>query len=150
MTFVEKLRELPRSERLDELTAVVLAEFRCVLLMTDEDLLPMDENYFSLGVTSLSLMEIKERLELRLGAPISAATLFNHPTIEQFIDHLTDDVLAEVFTRSAQVAAAQPIPAQPIPAQHGPAQHGGPARPIPTEPIRADATTVDVRRQVRQ
>jgi hypothetical protein len=50
--LIENLARLPRADRLDELRAVVLAEFRVVLLMSEDEPLGEDENYFSLGVTS--------------------------------------------------------------------------------------------------
>jgi len=102
-SLIDKLAQLPRVDRLDELRAVVLAEFRAVLLMTDDEPLPEDENYFSLGVTSRGLMEIKEQLEVRLGAGLSATALFNHPTIDRLMAHLTDEVLADLFARPATI-----------------------------------------------
>lgn len=101
--LIEKLGRLPRSERWDELRAVVLAEFRTVLLMADDEPLPEDESCFSLGVTSLGLMDVKDRLELHLGAPISAAALFNHPTINRLMEHLTGEVRADLFGGEKEV-----------------------------------------------
>jgi acyl carrier protein len=62
----------------------------------------MDESYFDLGFTSLRITEIKERLETAFGRPISTNLLFNSPTIEQLMDHLTGEVLAELFAEDEQ------------------------------------------------
>jgi aryl carrier-like protein len=101
-----ELERLPLAERRDLLREAVHAEFRTVLFLSDADPVPEDEDYFSLGVTSIGLMEIKERLDARLGASISAAALFNHPTVEQFIGHLVDEVLADQFTARQSVPSA--------------------------------------------
>jgi aryl carrier-like protein len=103
-SLIEKLARLPRVDRLDELRTVVLTEFRAVLLMTDDEPLAEDENYLSLGVTSRGLMEIKEQLDQRLGADISVNALFNHPTIDRLMAHLTDEVLVDLFARRAERA----------------------------------------------
>ncbi|THV29135.1 acyl carrier protein [Glycomyces paridis] len=102
-----ELRRLPLAERRDALREAVHAEFRTVLFLSADDQVPEDEDYFSLGVTSIGLMEIKDRLDERLGASISAAALFNHPTVEQFIEHLVADVLADQFT-ARQAAPTAP------------------------------------------
>lgn len=106
-SLIEKLAQLPRADRLDELRTLVLAEFRAVLMMSDDEPLPEDENYFSLGVTSRGLMEIKEQLEVRIGEGLSASALFNHPTVDQLMAHLTDEVLADLFARPATTVEAE-------------------------------------------
>lgn len=98
-----ELRRLPLAERRDRLHEAVLSEFRTVLFMSDTEPVPEDENYFGLGVTSIGLMEIKNRLDERLGVVISSAALFNHPTVEQFIEYLVGEVLADVFTARESV-----------------------------------------------
>src|SRR5262249_61154050 len=115
---VQRLLDLPRSERRDALVALVVAEFRTALLMTEGDELPMDQSFFDLGLTSLWLTEVKQALEHLLGAPISANSLFNQPTLDALLAHLTGEVLPEVF--------GAPVTAQPVPA--GAARAPGPAR----------------------
>jgi acyl carrier protein len=102
--FAEKLRQLPKSERSSALADWVAAEFKLTLMMTDEEDLPLEQSYFEVGLTSLGLMEIKERLEAQLGAGISAETLFNHPTVRQLLDHLATDILADMMSKPEQPA----------------------------------------------
>jgi acyl carrier protein len=94
---VRRLETLSPAERSDALEELVVAEFRSTLLMGDDEYLPMDESYFDLGFTSLRITEIKERLETAFGRPISTNLLFNSPTIEQLMAHLTSEVLADLF-----------------------------------------------------
>ncbi|MGP4112734.1 acyl carrier protein [Streptomyces sp. 4N509B] len=93
-----ELRRLPLAERRDHLHEAVHSEFRTALFLSDTEPVPEDENYFALGVTSLGLMDIKSRLDERLGVSISSTALFNHPTVEELIDYLVGEVLADLFT----------------------------------------------------
>ncbi|MCK9902332.1 hypothetical protein CC117_23505 [Parafrankia colletiae] len=94
---IERIGELPRSERFDALEELVVAEFRRTLLMTDDEELETEKSYFEMGFTSLRIIEIKQRLEELLGCDISANVLFNRPTVGRLISHLSEDVLADLF-----------------------------------------------------
>ncbi|MFK3732990.1 acyl carrier protein [Streptomyces sp. NPDC088090] len=94
---VEQLSSLPRSERSEFLESIVVAEFRDVLLMDGDEMFPPDQSYFSLGFTSLRLMEVKARLEKALGCTLNTNVLFNKPTIEDLIEYLTDEVLGDLM-----------------------------------------------------
>jgi hypothetical protein len=43
------------------------------------------------------MTDVKQRLEELLDCGIDSTLMFNCPTIEQFVDQLVDDVLAERF-----------------------------------------------------
>ncbi|MFC4031592.1 acyl carrier protein [Streptomyces polygonati] len=107
---VAELRDLPRSERREALSELVVAEFRTTLSMAETEPFNGDSSYFELGFTSLLILEIKNRLEAVLGHPISANVLFNRPTVDSLLDHLTGDVLIDLFappTRSAAITGIQ-------------------------------------------
>jgi acyl carrier protein len=95
---VESLWDVPRSERVEMLTELLVAEFKAVLLMTEDDELPLEQSYFDLGLTSLTLSDLKQRLEGLLGCEINANILFNSPTVTRLVEHLTAEALAELFT----------------------------------------------------
>ena len=86
------LRELPRSELAEEIESIVLGKFRAVLLMDDSEDLPLDISYFDLGLTSLRLTEIRQSLEQLLDLSINVSVLFNEPTIDHLVDHLTQAI----------------------------------------------------------
>lgn len=88
------LLALPRSELRDALEPIVTAEFRQVLLMDETDELDLGGSFFDLGLTSLRLLEIKQRLEDVCGRPLDTTVLFNRPTVEQLVDHLADELAA--------------------------------------------------------
>jgi acyl carrier protein len=113
---VRELRLIPRSDRTEALAALVMAEFRAALLMAADDDLPTEESFFDLGLTSLRLVELKQRLEGLLGRDISANALFNRPTVTQLLDHLTGQVLTDLFEgTTAAPPAAGGVLANPYP-----------------------------------
>lgn len=95
---VRELLELPVSERVEALENIVLPGFKDILYMDEDEEFPMDQSFFDLGITSLRLTEIKEHLEVQLGAEIDANSLFNNPTLESLLQHLVADVLPDLFT----------------------------------------------------
>lgn len=105
------LLDLPRAERREALEELVVGEFKTVLLMTDEDDLPMDESYFDLGLTSLTITDLKQRLEDIIGAELSADLLFNSPTVGRLLDHICTELLPDVFQPGAAPATTAAPPA---------------------------------------
>lgn len=93
----ERLAELPRSERFEVLDELVTAQFKAGLLMPAEDEFPRTESFFEIGLTSLRLAEIKQRLETLLGCAIDTTQLFNQPTLERLLEYLTREVFPELF-----------------------------------------------------
>jgi acyl carrier protein len=98
---IERLQGLPLSERYEALEELVVVEFKATLLMAEDEDLPADASFFDMGFTSLRIAEIKERLEALLGCGISANVLFNSPTLERLMEHLTDGVIPDLFTPAA-------------------------------------------------
>lgn len=86
------LRELSTAELRDELETILEREFKAALLMTDDDELPFDQSYFDLGLTSLGITDLKERFEELFDCEIDTNVLFNSPTVERLLDHLTDSL----------------------------------------------------------
>jgi acyl carrier protein len=98
---IEILADLPRSERWEALTDLLSAEFKAVLLMTDDEELPLEQSYFDLGLTSLTLSDLKQRIEDLLCCEINASVLFNSPTVSMLREHLTAGPLAAMFAAPA-------------------------------------------------
>ncbi|MGR8012190.1 acyl carrier protein [Streptomyces hypolithicus] len=87
---LRQLRELPVVEIREELETVVVERFKSALLMEADEDLSVDTSFFDLGLTSLRLTSLKQSLEELLGITINANVLFNEPTVEQLVLHLTD------------------------------------------------------------
>jgi len=88
-----RLLGLARAERRDALSELVLEEFRRALMMFGDEELPLDDNYFNLGLTSLRAAEVKQRLEAELGCDLDTSVLFASATVRQVVDYLADVVL---------------------------------------------------------
>ncbi|NGO66842.1 acyl carrier protein [Streptomyces boncukensis] len=84
---------LPASERRDALEELLAREFKASLLMDEEEEFPLDGNFFDLGLTSLRVAELKQRLERLLGCEISTNVLFNSPNLARLLDHMVTEVL---------------------------------------------------------
>jgi acyl carrier protein len=95
--WIVQLLSVPLSERSFLLETFVDGEFRNWLQMTATELLPHDESYFALGLTSLGAVEIQECLEVALDCKIDSSTLYNNPTIGHLVSYLRNDPLARIF-----------------------------------------------------
>lgn len=104
--WVRRLAATAEPERAGLLEALVIGEFRAVLLLSPTQELPYDESYFEQGLTSLGATEIEQRLEATLGRAVDAANLLNNPTITHLMAHLRTEVLGDFFTVPQQ--SAQP------------------------------------------
>jgi acyl carrier protein len=93
---VRHLAALSGPDRADELERMIVQEFKDALLMPEDEELPLDESYFELGLTSLRMVDTKERLEELLGLEIGASVLFDNPTVGGLVDHLSTVVLGAV------------------------------------------------------
>ena len=96
-SVLERLEALSRSERFEALELIVVTEFKTALLMTEDEELPLEDSFFELGLTSLGLVDVKQRLESMLGRGIDSTVLFSSPTVEQLMERLTTDILADLF-----------------------------------------------------
>lgn len=82
--FLAGLSGLPCNERRARAAALIADEFRSALLMDADDVIDVDANLFDLGLTSLGLETLKQRLQAAFDCPLHTNVLFNHPTIRQF------------------------------------------------------------------
>ncbi|WP_256251602.1 type I polyketide synthase, partial [Burkholderia ubonensis] len=76
-----------------------------------------DRGFFEMGMDSLMAVDLRAHLEKALGAPLSVALLFDHPTVNALADFLTEQSSAAATDASAAPAApaqaVSPRPAAP-------------------------------------
>jgi acyl carrier protein len=111
--LVEQLRTLSRPERHARVEELARAELRTALLMSEGEDVPLDQNYFDLGLTSLRVSEIKQRLEAQLGCAIDIAVLFAVPTLGRLVEYLQDEILPKL---TGEPAAPRETSASTVPA----------------------------------
>lgn len=95
---------VPRSERRSALEDLVVAEFRDVLVLAETAEVPRQMAFFDLGMTSLRITDVRQRLTRRLGRSVETEAFFEHSTLELFIEYLADTVLADLFPACATFA----------------------------------------------
>jgi acyl carrier protein len=106
--FVETVTKLPPSQRRGALLDLVTAQFRKALLMGDGESIPVDSNYFDLGLSSLRVLEIRQSLEAQLACAIDASALFNRTTISQLVEYLARECRADLFDLGEYTPTEQP------------------------------------------
>ncbi|WP_405778558.1 acyl carrier protein [Streptomyces sp. NBC_00859] len=94
--LAQQLRSLSRPERRSRIEDLARTEFRTALLMSEGQDVPLDQNYFDLGLTSLRVTEIKQRLETQLGCAVDTAVLFAVPTLGRLVEYLQDEILPKL------------------------------------------------------
>ncbi|MFK4267783.1 acyl carrier protein [Streptomyces milbemycinicus] len=112
---VDLLLSLPRARRRQTLADLVDGEVREVLLLPEDAEMGADVSFFDLGMTSLRLTELRQRLTRMLDRRIEIEALFEHPTSQGLTDHLADTVLPDVFPGTAAAATPAPQNAQELP-----------------------------------
>ncbi len=83
------LDALDSADRLRQLTKIVRAELGTVLALGGAAAsIAEDQTFTSLGLDSLTAMELRNRLQAKLGRPVAATAAFAWPTIAELACHL--------------------------------------------------------------
>lgn len=89
--LVEQLSNLPRGEIVERLESLLIDEVKVTLELLPADVVSPGASFIDeLGLSSLRLMEIRGRLEQKLGCEISSNSIFNRPTVGDFALYLVE------------------------------------------------------------
>ncbi|MDT0441397.1 type I polyketide synthase [Streptomyces johnsoniae] len=91
--LLARLAALPPTERDELLLDLVLAEVAVVLGMDGADDLEPRQGFFEIGVSSITAVELRIRLERRFACALPATLAFEQPTAEAVARYLAADVL---------------------------------------------------------
>ena len=108
--FAVSLRRLPPAERREALQTMVIGEIKSALLMAEQDDVPLDANYFELGMSSLRVIGVKDRLQEEIGGGIDTSMFFNRPTVRQVVDYLIREPLSDLFAGADAQSPDEPTP----------------------------------------
>jgi acyl carrier protein len=75
-------------------------KLKLLLLIERDEYLPLAQNYFELGLTSLKLQEFKQDIESDINITVSLEVFFNNPTIASLVTYLQSVVLKDYFPKS--------------------------------------------------
>ncbi|EFC82753.1 type I polyketide synthase [Parafrankia sp. EUN1f] len=95
----------------------VRGQASAVLGHTDPEAVPSDGIFFDIGFTSLTAVELRNRLAAAIGQELPAMLLFDHATPAELAEHLETLLAADLAAHGTTAAAVQAGPA----AQAGPA-----------------------------
>jgi acyl transferase domain-containing protein/acyl carrier protein len=122
----EKQREPAQAARtlLDELSQIEpgrrksravqeLRQIVAVVVKLAVERVPLDQPLRTLGMDSVMSLELRNRIEARVGIRVSATVLWNHPTVENLAEFLLQHVPSSSPT--VQEPAAKPKPSKPQP-----------------------------------
>ncbi|NEO90107.1 MAG: SDR family NAD(P)-dependent oxidoreductase [Moorea sp. SIO3G5] len=91
--LIQHLEAVSPEERRKLLTNQVRLQVAQVLGIADPEQIDSKAGLFDIGIDSLMLTELRNRLQSSLGCRLSATVLFNYNTIDDLVDYLAQDVL---------------------------------------------------------
>ncbi|TVL89507.1 type I polyketide synthase [Streptomyces sp. SAJ15] len=98
---LDALLERPRAERQEAVTLVVRQVIAHLLHFDGPDDVPPDARFFEVGLDSLAAVELKNALELIFRIPLSASSVFDHPSVAQLAEFI-DTLLTTAATEGAR------------------------------------------------
>jgi malonyl CoA-acyl carrier protein transacylase/acyl carrier protein len=91
--LLDRLRAMPPERQHDELVELVLAELSVVLGLDEADEADPEQGFFAMGVTSITGLEFRLRLERRVGMALPATLVFECPTVAAVVAFLQREAL---------------------------------------------------------
>ncbi|MFH0997755.1 MAG: type I polyketide synthase [Pseudomonadota bacterium] len=93
------LNQTPAGERRTRLFDYVRSQVAATLGMTSPEQLEPRQRLFDTGIDSLMAVELKNRLESGLGISLRSTLVFDYPTVEALVKHLSEDGPSPLFPR---------------------------------------------------
>ncbi|HUE88996.1 MAG TPA: SDR family NAD(P)-dependent oxidoreductase [Vicinamibacterales bacterium] len=115
--WVTTLRPIASADRVERLAGLLRHEVADTLGFDDDDSVPLEGNFYELGMDSLMMADFVGRLKTRVGMSCTALA-FNHPSVQalaaRMVEHLPIDSAAALPQTAgrASVAGAGSAPAQ--------------------------------------
>lgn len=91
--WIKQLEAVPPSERLNSVIEKLQSEVAAVMELDETDWPEPEMGFFDMGMDSLLAVELKDRVERKIGHSLSATIAFTYPTIEKLAEHLLEDVV---------------------------------------------------------
>lgn len=91
--FLETLAALPFDEAKEQLLAAIGGQVAAVLGVNDPQAIDPTQRLFEVGIDSLMAIELRSRLQSRLGCPLPSTLVFDYPTVAEMTDFVQQEHL---------------------------------------------------------
>ncbi len=91
--FVEELKRVSPEKQRDHLSIHIQSELNKLLGFGPGESIDFHKGFFDLGMDSLMVVELGDRLKTSLGCALPSTLLFKYPTLEALLDHILREVL---------------------------------------------------------
>ena len=72
----------------------VISEVAQILGISDSSQIDPEQNFFNLGLDSLSSLGLRNRLQTSLGCRLPATLIFKYPTVTKLVTHLSLEIIS--------------------------------------------------------
>ncbi|MBV7331274.1 acyl carrier protein [Chloroflexi bacterium TSY] len=101
--LIDTLAELPQSEWREQVADFLSTQLAHVLGSTNAEKISLRQRLFDLGLNSLKVVELQNRLENGLGVELTAALIFEYPTVEALLDSVDPNLaFLAIFSRDCR------------------------------------------------
>jgi len=101
--WIDRLRSVAADERVSELAALLRTEIADTLGFDSPDSVPIDRNFYEIGMDSLMMADLVSRLTKRLGVSCTAL-VFNHPDVRSLADRILERLPLDIEAVPAAIA----------------------------------------------
>ena len=91
--FLATLAALPFDEAKEQLLAAIGGQVAAVLGVNDPQTIDPTQRLFEVGIDSLMAIELRSRLQSRLGCPLPSTLVFDYPTVAEMTDFVQQEHL---------------------------------------------------------
>ncbi|MDR7303663.1 SDR family NAD(P)-dependent oxidoreductase [Haloactinomyces albus] len=94
-SLLQRLSELPESERQDALLTLLAEQVAAVLGHESSTAISPDQAFNDLGFDSLTAVELRNRLNTATGLRLPATLIFDHPTLTALANHIRTELVLD-------------------------------------------------------
>ncbi len=94
----EQLSALPLKQRQRFLSSYLIEQVAAVLGLSDTGRLTTDIGFSEMGMDSLMMLDLKNRLQKAVNMPLPSTLAFKYPSVDELLDFLVNDVFSNHFT----------------------------------------------------
>jgi acyl carrier protein len=91
--FLQQLKGVPANEGRALLVDYVRSQVSRILGLNSSKLIDLQQEFFNLGMDSMTSMELRNSLKDSLGCSLPSNLIFNYPTVEALVNYLAQKVI---------------------------------------------------------